>query len=176
MICPLPRASEVSALRESRLRGRCPHGGGHGLHPGGLGAGDEGARDFPAGHERGDQLVAGRGDHRRDAAEYAALAKSLRELRVRWAARSTAAEAVEPGSAIPGGPTDPAVVSGEVRRVQRSALSSNCLPRARRNALVQLREEGLAGGRALAEEASSRASSTAAGIAGCLWTRSGPWC
>src|ERR1700704_2908587 len=58
MICPLPRASEVSALRESRLGGTCPHGGGHGLHPGGLGAGHEGTRDFPAGDERGDQLVA----------------------------------------------------------------------------------------------------------------------
>src|SRR5262249_4312094 len=104
MICPLPRASEVSAFEPFRLRDRCPRGGGHGLYAGGLGAGHEGARDLSAGDERGHQLAEGGGDYRCDPPEHAALAESLRAVRLRRASRSTAAQAVEPSRSVPGGP------------------------------------------------------------------------
>src|SRR5712691_7737448 len=65
MICPLPRASEMSAFRAVQATAMVSQGGDHGLRRGCGGAGDEGSRGHHASVEWGPDLAAG-GGHPRD--------------------------------------------------------------------------------------------------------------
>src|SRR5216683_3096360 len=80
MICPLPRASEMSAFRVD-WHTAMVMGGDHALCRGRRGAGHEGAAGHHASTEWGDQLGASRRDPRPRAAQCAALAGPVRGWR-----------------------------------------------------------------------------------------------
>src|SRR5438093_10670648 len=74
MICPLPRASEMSAFRVVQATAIVSQGGDHGLRRGRGGAGDESPRSHHAGVEWGAELAAGGGHPRDRAPQPAAVA------------------------------------------------------------------------------------------------------
>src|SRR5262245_49910508 len=82
MICPLPRANDLTAL--SRPQGWDSHrGGGDDLHQGGGGAGHEGAGSHLARIERTAIVVAGSGPAGSECAHRATTAVAVPEIRVR---------------------------------------------------------------------------------------------
>src|SRR5438552_17645118 len=74
MICPLPRASEVSAFRAVQAIAMVSQGGDHGLRRGRGGAGDESPRGHHAGVEWSAELAAGGGHFGDRSAQPAAVA------------------------------------------------------------------------------------------------------
>ena len=97
MICPLPRAREMSALRMGRATGRGTEGGADGLRRGRHGAGHEAARGHLASIEWSDQLAASGGHPR--ACIHAACAAGGRALRPAGPSPSTIGAAGAPRAA-----------------------------------------------------------------------------
>src|SRR5262245_23034965 len=77
IICPVPRAREVSALAATRRSDRANQGGGDALRRGRSGAGHEDAGSHLAGAQRGPDLDSGGRDPRPRSAQLAPLAGAL---------------------------------------------------------------------------------------------------
>src|SRR5213593_1509798 len=106
-------------------------------------------------------MVAGGRDHRSHAADDPALEGAVRTVGIRRIDGSAPWGAVAAARSPGGGGAGVVSVPGEVSGVQRPALPPDHPARTRGAVILQLREEGAAGGRVDAEVSAARTSSPA---------------